>query len=166
MREPGQYRRVPALEGAGDRRASRSPRCAPRALPATASTTPDGDAPGVLPGDRVARSLARYDGASLPAGTRIDGPAIIREPTTTIVVYPAAAATVTPLGNYLLELDRDPTARTPERQGARAVSSLDPVTLAVIANRLDSIVREMDEHAAPHAAARRSSTWRATSPAR
>jgi N-methylhydantoinase A len=50
--------------------------------------------------------IARYDGASLPVGARVDGPAIIREPTTTIVVYPGSAAMVTPLGNYVLELDR------------------------------------------------------------
>ena len=38
-------------------------------------------------------------------GTRVEGPAIIREPTTTIVVYPGrSAAIVTELGNYLLEL--------------------------------------------------------------
>jgi N-methylhydantoinase A len=50
--------------------------------------------------------LPRYDGGSLPAGTRIEGPAVIREPTTTIVVYPGSAAVVTSLGNYVLELDR------------------------------------------------------------
>jgi N-methylhydantoinase A len=48
--------------------------------------------------------VPRYDGPSLAAGTRIDGPAIIREPTTTVVVYPGSSATVTELGNYLLEL--------------------------------------------------------------
>ena len=49
--------------------------------------------------------LPRYDGGSLPAGASIVGPAIIREPTTTIVIYPGSAATVTTLGNYVLELD-------------------------------------------------------------
>jgi N-methylhydantoinase A len=49
--------------------------------------------------------IPRYDGARLPEGARIDGPAIIREPTTTLVVYPGSAVTVTGLGNYLLELD-------------------------------------------------------------
>jgi N-methylhydantoinase A len=46
--------------------------------------------------------VPRYDGPALPAGTRIEGPAIIREPATTVVVYPGSAATVTELGNYLL----------------------------------------------------------------
>ena len=45
-----------------------------------------------------------HSGVHLPPGTRIDGPAIIREPTTTVVVYPGSTATVTPLGNYLLEI--------------------------------------------------------------
>jgi N-methylhydantoinase A len=57
--------------------------------------------------------LPRYDGAALPAGSRVEGPAIIREPTTTIVVYPGSAAVVTPLGNYVLELDQTPVAHTP-----------------------------------------------------
>jgi N-methylhydantoinase A len=51
--------------------------------------------------------VPRYDGAALPAGATIAGPAVIHEPTTTIVVYPGSAATVTELGNYMLELDRD-----------------------------------------------------------
>ena len=45
-----------------------------------------------------------HSGVHLPPGTRIAGPAIIREPTTTVVVYPGSTATVTPLGNYLLEV--------------------------------------------------------------
>jgi N-methylhydantoinase A len=45
-----------------------------------------------------------YDGVSLPLGSRIEGPALIREPTTTVVVYPGSTATVSPLGNYLLEV--------------------------------------------------------------
>ncbi len=49
--------------------------------------------------------IPRFDGASLPAGTHIEGPAVVREPTTTIVVYPGSSVTVTPLGNYLLEVD-------------------------------------------------------------
>jgi N-methylhydantoinase A len=57
--------------------------------------------------------VARYDGGTLPAGTTIEGPAIVREPTTTVVVYPGSSVTVTALGNYLLELsagEREPVA--------------------------------------------------------
>jgi N-methylhydantoinase A len=49
-----------------------------------------------------------YRGESLSPGARVAGPAIIREPTTTVVVYPGASATVTPLGNYLLDIGIDP----------------------------------------------------------
>ena len=46
----------------------------------------------------------RFDGELLPAGTRIPGPAVIREKTTTVVVYPGTTAVVTGLGNYSLEI--------------------------------------------------------------
>ena len=46
-----------------------------------------------------------YDGVSLPRGARIEGPALIREPTTTIVAYPGSTVTVSALGNYLLEVN-------------------------------------------------------------
>ena len=52
--------------------------------------------------------VPRHTGAQLPAGTRIEGPAIVKEPTTTVVVYPGAAAVVTPLGNYLLDVGGEP----------------------------------------------------------
>jgi N-methylhydantoinase A len=62
--------------------------------------------------------VPRYDGASLPADSRIEGPAIIREPTTTVVVYPGSAAIVTRLGNYLLELTPNAEAGRPIEAGA------------------------------------------------
>ena len=49
------------------------------------------------------RSVLHVGGAA--PGTRIPGPAVIEEATTTIVVYPGSTATVTPTGNYLLELE-------------------------------------------------------------
>jgi N-methylhydantoinase A len=45
-----------------------------------------------------------YDGPGLPAGTKIKGPAVIEEPTTTVVVYPGMTATVTSFKNYLIDL--------------------------------------------------------------
>jgi N-methylhydantoinase A len=45
-----------------------------------------------------------YDGPGLPAGTKIHGPAVIEEPTTTVVVYPGMTATVTAYKNYLIDL--------------------------------------------------------------
>jgi N-methylhydantoinase A len=43
-----------------------------------------------------------YLGETIPVGAQIVGPAIIEEPTTTIVVYPAMTAELTSMGNYIL----------------------------------------------------------------
>ena len=61
-----------------------------------------------------------FDGASLPSGSRIEGPAIIREPTTTVVVYPGSSAVVTPLGNYVLELESEAAEAAPLAEEALA----------------------------------------------
>ncbi|MCW3004326.1 MAG: hydantoinase/oxoprolinase family protein [Conexibacter sp.] len=47
-----------------------------------------------------------YVGGALPQGAVIEGPAIIEEPTSTLVVPLAAKATVSDLDNYLLEVAR------------------------------------------------------------
>ena len=44
-----------------------------------------------------------YEGGSMPPGHRLTGPALIAEPTTTVVVPPEVELTVTELGDYLLE---------------------------------------------------------------
>jgi N-methylhydantoinase A len=49
----------------------------------------------------------RYDGEALAVGSVVDGPAVIREPTTTIVVYPGTSATVTDAGNYMIDTMAD-----------------------------------------------------------
>jgi N-methylhydantoinase A len=49
-------------------------------------------------------TVPAYRGGELRVGASIEGPAIIHEPTTTIVLYPQSMATVTPLGDYLLEV--------------------------------------------------------------
>jgi N-methylhydantoinase A len=77
--------------------------------PQVRSRTPGGEGgePAEAPAYFKETGLAtvrHYDGASLPPGARLEGPAIVHEPTTTVVVYPGSVATVTPLGNYLLEL--------------------------------------------------------------
>jgi N-methylhydantoinase A len=119
VREPGQYlecllwkaRATAVLEKPALR-----PR-APRAGAAEAESTADAyfKETGLGP-------VARFHGAALPAGTRIEGPAVVREPTTTVVVYPGSAAVVTRLGNYLLELETsrgDETTRVEETALAR-----------------------------------------------
>ena len=45
-----------------------------------------------------------YDGASMRAGHRVKGPAIIEEPFTTIVLHPQQEATLDRHGNYRVEL--------------------------------------------------------------
>lgn len=46
-----------------------------------------------------------FDGASLSAGSHVAGPALIAEPTTTIVLPPGSSASVSPHGNYRLSVD-------------------------------------------------------------
>jgi N-methylhydantoinase A len=48
--------------------------------------------------------VSSYEGGSLEPGTRLEGPLLVTEPTTTIVVPPGTTITVTELGNYLLEV--------------------------------------------------------------
>jgi N-methylhydantoinase A len=43
-------------------------------------------------------------GGSLEPGAAMAGPAVIQEPTTTIVLYPGSTCTVTALGNYLIDV--------------------------------------------------------------
>ena len=143
VREPGQYLEC-LLWKARATAVLEKPTIRPRELPAEPGDAASTDTAYFK--ETGLRPVPRYDGESLSVGTRIEGPAIIREPTTTIVVYPGSAAVVTGLGNYVLELTTEQRDGSVEqrRAGARAVSSFDPVTLAVIANRLDSIVREME----------------------
>jgi N-methylhydantoinase A len=44
-----------------------------------------------------------FRGIDLTPGAFIAGPAIIEEPTTTIVVYPQMSALVSPSGHYILK---------------------------------------------------------------
>ena len=79
-----------------------------------------------------------YEGAALVAGDTIAGPAIIEEPTTTVVVYPETRARVSPGANYILE-----TAEEAARAATGGTEELDPVQVAIMANRIDAILREM-----------------------
>ena len=55
-------------------------------------------------GDKDAMSTPIFRGSDLARGTTVCGPAIIEEPTTTIVVYPGMSAKISGAGNYLLNL--------------------------------------------------------------
>jgi N-methylhydantoinase A len=56
-----------------------------------------------FPGDGWLRTPL-YEGAALGPGARVEGPAIIAEPTSTLVVPPGSNAAVTPRGHYLVEV--------------------------------------------------------------
>ncbi|QEC46127.1 hydantoinase/oxoprolinase family protein [Baekduia soli] len=47
-----------------------------------------------------------YDRLALPAGARLEGPAVLQQPDTTILVEPGSTATVDALGNLLIEVAR------------------------------------------------------------
>jgi N-methylhydantoinase A len=46
-----------------------------------------------------------FRGDKLLCGAQINGPAIIQEPTSTLVVFPKSRATVSRWGNYLIDLE-------------------------------------------------------------
>lgn len=77
-----------------------------------AAEGPAGDAPAACATRRcffeggIAHETPVYRGADLKPGHHVEGPAIVEEPTTTLVVYPGTAATVSPRGNYLLSFSR------------------------------------------------------------
>ncbi len=82
-----------------------------------------------------------YEGAGLVAGDTIAGPAIIEEPTTTVVVYPLMRARVSPGANYILEAADEATQA--QAAGDDGDEALDPVQVAIMGNRIDAILREM-----------------------
>ena len=46
-----------------------------------------------------------YDGTQLGAGAKIEGPALIEEPFTVVVLPPNTTAELDPLGNYVIALE-------------------------------------------------------------
>jgi N-methylhydantoinase A len=59
-----------------------------------------------------------YAGATVPAHTNIEGPAIVEYPDTTVVVPPGAAAKVDELGNVVIDVGTIPDAGEANRTGA------------------------------------------------
>jgi len=55
-------------------------------------------------GDATSVTTPIYKASDIVPGNRINGPAIIEEPTTTLVVYPGMSATVSAAGNYRLDV--------------------------------------------------------------
>lgn len=69
-----------------------------------------------------------YDGSSLPAGARIDGPAFVELPTTTLVIYPQQTAVQESTGDIRLLLP-----------AADATAGNDLATFEVLRHRLNAI---------------------------
>jgi N-methylhydantoinase A len=62
--------------------------------------------------DRRKISTNVYRGGELNPGASFEGPAIIEEPTTTIVIPPACGLSVNEFGDYELTLASEQAART------------------------------------------------------
>jgi N-methylhydantoinase A len=99
--EPGQY--VECIYWKG-RATARLPKPALARLAGSAETPPRPTA--VRPawfGEHGRLDTPQYRAEAFAPGHEVRGPAIIGEPTTTVVVYPGWRATITPTGDYLLE---------------------------------------------------------------
>lgn len=76
-----------------------------------AEATQKGSRPMVFSADGVARDTPVYDGAALGAGDALQGPAVIEEVTTTIVVEPGWNVLLHESGVYVLTADASPQDR-------------------------------------------------------
>jgi 5-oxoprolinase (ATP-hydrolysing)/N-methylhydantoinase A len=81
-----------------------------------------------------------YEITELPPGSSVDGPAVLESDFTTVLVEPGDKATIDSFGGIELQV----TLET-EDSPAAATDRPDPVTLAVVEHRLESIAREMTE---------------------
>ena len=93
-----------------------------------------------------------YAAGSLPAGAEIAGPALLESDFTTILVWPGDTATVDSTGGIELRVNQE---SSPPASGAASITESageqgrsdqdDPITLAVVEHRLESIAQEMTE---------------------
>jgi 5-oxoprolinase (ATP-hydrolysing) len=84
-----------------------------------------------------------YDAEALAPGMTFDGPAVVESPLTTVLVDPADRVTVDRYGGIEMHvslevLDKEGTETT-------GLERPDPITLAVVEHRLESIAQEMAE---------------------
>ncbi|MDE2778324.1 MAG: hydantoinase B/oxoprolinase family protein [Chloroflexota bacterium] len=92
-----------------------------------------------------------YPADAIPAGTEITGPAILESEFTTILVWPGDTATADSMGGIELRISLESTS-PPGDVGASSdpvdgegPAHDDPITLAVVEHRLESIAQEMTE---------------------
>ena len=98
------------------------------------------------------QEAATYAADSLPAGAEIAGPAILESDFTTILVWPGDTAVVDAMGGVELRVNQYAPPTTPnapsassEADGEHDSAQHDPITLAVVEHRLESIAQEMTE---------------------
>ena len=75
-----------------------------RSLATGGRPTPKGRRPVYLGVGLGLTEIPIYDGQAIAAGVGVDGPAIIEEPTTTLLMLPGQTATSDSHGNYIVEL--------------------------------------------------------------
>ncbi|MEM7252873.1 MAG: hydantoinase B/oxoprolinase family protein [Pseudomonadota bacterium] len=96
------------------------------------------------------RQSAIYRGVDLKSGMIVEGPALVEELTTTVVIGPGDTLRVDATGNFVITLDASTPSAQPHRERAPASdagsgdgSVRDPVILALMQNRLDQISKHM-----------------------
>ena len=87
------------------------------------------------------RDAPTYAADGLPAGAEITGPAIIESDFTTILVWPGDTAAVDAMGGVELRVNQVAA----HDAASDAAAHDDPITLAVVEHRLESIAQEMTE---------------------
>ena len=97
------------------------------------------------------KDIAVYDIDALPSGAVIRGPAVLESDFTTILVEPRDSAKIDPFGGVELQVSLDSMAKEDDQDKETAqphrelVKPADPITLAVVEHRLESIALEMTE---------------------
>ncbi len=87
-----------------------------------------------------------FGGASLQTGMRIEGPMLVEELTTTVLVGPGTLLSVDTSGNFVLDTgarDSMPVTSLVTEHETSETSELDPVVLSLMQHRLDQISRHM-----------------------
>lgn len=82
-----------------------------------------------------------YVGSDLGAGVALNGPLLVEELTTTVVVGPDARLSVDLSGNFLIDLA--PGEQVEVGSGLDPIDPIDPIVLSLMQNRLDQISRHM-----------------------
>jgi len=84
-----------------------------------------------------------YEIADLSPGSTVNGPAVLESNFTTVLVEPGDSATIDPYGGIELQVSLE--SSNTETSQTMSADRPDPVTLAVVEHRLESIALEMTE---------------------